>query len=119
MTERQREKEMDALKMDIANLREDIATLAASVRKIAEGRAREGVSDAEQEASTGERPTAGERWSTGWSDFQRRLEEARTRGEKVIGDLAVEIERHPLGSIAAAFGIGFLIPKLLDRGDNE
>ena len=118
MAEKQREKEIDALKMDIANLREDMAALAASVRKIAEGR-REGVSGAEQEASTGERSDAGERWGTSWSDFQRRLEEARTRGEKVIRDLAVEIERHPLGSIAAAFGIGFLIAKLLDRRDNE
>ncbi len=41
MTDRTREKERDALKADIASLREEIAALAAGVKKFAETQAAE------------------------------------------------------------------------------
>jgi hypothetical protein len=119
MTEKQREKEMDALKMDIASLRDDIAALAASLRRLAEGATKKVASEGEQGTPKGEGSDSGEWWHNGWTDFQRKLEEARSGGEKAIKDLVVEIERHPLGSIAAAFSIGFIIAKLLDSGNKE
>ncbi len=119
MTEKQHEKDMDALKKDVAALREHIASLAASVKKSAAEKSRDATSAAEGHDSKGEGSSSGEPWHIGWTDFQQKFEEARDRGEKAVKELAAEIERHPLGSIAAAFGIGFIIAKLLDRGSKE
>ncbi len=119
MTEKQREKDMDALKTDIAALREHIASLAASVKKLAEEKSGGASSAADREDTKEEGGAFGEQWRVGWTDFQQKFEEARDRGEKAVKELAVEIERHPLGSIAAAFGIGFIIAKLLDRRGKE
>ena len=119
MAEKQREKDMDALKADIADLREHIASLAASVKKLAEEKSPGASVATERDDSKGEGSTFGEQWHVGWTDFQQKFEEARSRGEKAVKELAVEIERHPLGSIAAAFGIGFIIAKLLDRRGKE
>ena len=116
MTEKQREKDMDALRSDITSLREHIASLAVSVRKLAEEKAGESASESGQEEPKHEGTAFGEQWHSVWADFQRKLEEAGVRGEKAVKELIVEMERHPLGSIAAAFGIGFIIAKLLDRG---
>ncbi len=118
MTEK-REKDMDALKTDIAALREHIASLAASVKKLAEEKSGDASPAAEQEDLKGEGGAFGEQWHIRWTDFQQKFEEVRDRGEKAVKELAVEIERHPFGSIAAAFGIGFIIAKLLDRGSKE
>jgi ElaB/YqjD/DUF883 family membrane-anchored ribosome-binding protein len=119
MAEKQREKDMDALKTDIAALREHIASLAESVKKLVEEKSGGASSAADREDPKGEGSIFGEQWHIGWTDFQQKFEEARNRGEKAVKELAVEIERHPLGSIAAAFGIGFIIAKLLDRGGRE
>jgi hypothetical protein len=116
MADKQHEKDMDALKTDIAALREHIALLTVSVKKLAEKKSGGPAAAADREDPKGEGGIFGEQWHSGWTDFRQKFEEARTRGEKVVKELAVEIERHPLGSIAAAFGIGFIIAKLSDRG---
>jgi hypothetical protein len=86
MTEKTHEKELDGLKADIASLREEMAALAAGAKKGA------------------------------WTDFQHTLDEAWGRNEKIMKDLAAEIERHPLVGSMAAFGLGFIIAKLWYRG---
>jgi hypothetical protein len=52
----------------------------------------------------------------GWEEVEPILELARDRGEQLLEDLADEIRKHPLRSAAAAFGIGFIVAKLLGRG---
>lgn len=54
MAEKQRENDMDALKTDVAALREHIASLAASVKKIAEEKKRGVSSAADREDPKGE-----------------------------------------------------------------
>jgi ElaB/YqjD/DUF883 family membrane-anchored ribosome-binding protein len=44
-----------------------------------------------------------------------RLSEAREYGEKVGKQLQTTIEEKPLASVLVAFGVGFLMGKLMDR----
>lgn len=108
MTERTHEKELDALKADIARLREEIVALVAATH--AEG---------EHEASKQGGPANGGHGHGGGTDVRQKLDEAWARGEKVVKDLAAEIERHPLAGSMAAFGLGFIIAKLWYRGSKE
>ena len=100
MTEKTRDKELDALKADIARLREEIAELVGGVKKSA------GI-HAEQE-----NPTPGEEGLGEWADLLHKFDSSRIQGEKVVRDLAAEVEQHPLVSIMAAFGLGYIIAKL-------
>jgi hypothetical protein len=116
MTEKTHEKELDALKADIASLREEIAALATGVKKLAETKTAEPHAEGEHEASKQGGPANGGHGHGAWTDFQHTLDEARAQGEKVVKDLAAEIERHPLVGSMAAFGLGFIIAKLWYRG---
>jgi hypothetical protein len=119
MTERTHEKELDALKADIARLREEIAALATGVKEFAETKAAESHAKGDHERSKQKDPANGGDGHDAWTDFQHTLNEAWPRGEKIIKDLAAEIERHPLVGSMAAFCLGFIIAKLWGRGDNQ
>ena len=119
MTERTHEKDLDALKADIAGLREEIAALAAGVKKFAETKAAEPRVEEEHEATQQEDPAHSEQRHGTWTDFQQTLDEAWVRNEKIIKDLADEIERHPLVGSMAAFGLGFIIAKLWYGGSKQ
>ena len=119
MTEKTHEKELDALKTDIAGLREQIAALAAGVKKFAETKAAEPHVEGEHEATQQQGPAHGEQRHGTWTDFQHMLDEAWARNEKIIKDLAAEIERHPLVGSMAAFGLGFIIAKLWYGGSKQ
>lgn len=117
MTEKTREKELDELKADIASLREEMAALATGVKKFAETKAAEPHAEGEHETTQQEGPAHSEQGHGAWTDFQQTLDEAWARNEKIIKDLAAEIERHPLVGSMAAFGLGFIIAKLWYRGN--
>jgi hypothetical protein len=119
MTEKTREKELDELKADIASLREEIAALAAGVKKFAERKAAEPHVEGEHEATQQGCPGNGGQGHGAWTDFQHTLDEAWAQGEKVVKELAAEIERHPLAGSMAAFGLGFIIAKLWYRGNKQ
>lgn len=103
MAEKTLDKELDALKADIASLREEIAGLAAGVRNFA------GIRD-EAAQQEGHRI---------WADLLHKFDSSRIQGEKVARDLAAEVEQHPLASIMAAFGLGFIIAKLWNKGSKQ
>jgi len=108
MTEKTHDKELDALKADIARLREEFAELVGGVKKSA------GI-HAEQEG-----PTPGEDGHDVWADLLNKFDSSRVQGEKVVRDLSAEVKQHPLVSIMAAFGLGYIIAKLWYRGkENE
>jgi hypothetical protein len=107
MTEKTHDKELEALKADIARLREEIAGLAAGVKKSA------GI-HAEQAG-----PTPGDEGHSVWADLLRQFGSSKIQGEKVVRDLSAEVEQHPLVSIMAAFGLGYIIAKLWYRGTNN
>ena len=119
MTEKTREKEQDALKADIASLRKEMAALATGVKKLAETKAAEPHAEGEHETTQLGFPAHSEQRYGTWTDFQHILDEAWARNEKIIKDLADEIERHPLVGSMAAFGLGFAIAKLWYGGSKQ
>lgn len=114
MTKKTHDNELDALKADIASLREEIAGLAAGVKKSAGIHAKQSHAAAQQEG-----PTHGEKGHGVWADLLHKLDSLRIHDEKVVRDLAAEVEQHPLVSIMAAFGLGYIIAKLWYRGDKQ
>ena len=97
-------KEIDALKADIARLREDIVGLTDAVK----GAASENVSDAKTRAE--------ERMHKAWAEIERRIEGLLDEGKATFNTAEQNIGEHPVGSVLTAFGIGFIIAKLLDVG---
>lgn len=107
MTSQSSAHELDALKADIASLREQIAGLAAGMRDPAQPH---GEQERAEAAPDGKAPGEGGR--DVWADLLHKFDSSRVQGEKVVRDLAAEVKSHPLISIAAAFGLGYIIAKL-------
>lgn len=97
-------KEMDALKADIAKLREDIVGLTDAVK----GTASENMADAKAQAE--------ERIHKAWVEIEHRLEGLLNEGKATFNKAEQQVGEHPMGSVLTAFGIGFIIAKLLDAG---
>jgi len=114
MTEKTHDKELDALKADIASLREEIAGLAAGVKKSAGTHAEQPHAAAQQEGTATDEEGHGV-----WADLFHKFDSSRIQSEKVVRDLSAEVEQHPLVSIMAAFGLGYIIAKLWYRGTNN
>jgi ElaB/YqjD/DUF883 family membrane-anchored ribosome-binding protein len=104
MADRPYEQELDALKSDIASLRTDVADLASAIRG-ASGEKTEDIKSTIQENIRATR-----------EQVRRRLLEARDRSRKAMDGMEETIGEHPIGSIATAVGVGFLIAKLMDLG---
>lgn len=86
------EKDVEELRSEFANLRSDVSKLTDTMKKLYGDTAAEGRTRARQAA-----------------------ERSRERARETVGTFEEEISERPLTSIAAAFGIGFIIGKLLDR----
>lgn len=80
------------LREDLTALREDFSKLAESLRAVTEKTAKAGVGAAKQRAG-----------------------QAREQADEWVADLGEHIEQRPFGSVLMAFGLGFVIGKLLDR----
>ena len=107
MNDKTQERELDALKAEIAHLHQEIAGLSAGAQKAA------GMHEEEPHASAGEEGSnRGEEGHNIWSELFLKFKTSRIQGEKVVGDLAAEVEKYPLVSIMAAFGLGYIIAKL-------
>ena len=114
MTEKTPEKELDALRADIASLREEIARLAAGVQRSAVIPAEQSRAAAQQEG-----PNNGEEGHGVWADLAHNVNSSRIQGVKVVRDLAAEVEKHPLVSIMAVFGLGYVLAKLWYKGKEK
>ena len=107
MSEKSQDSELEALHAEIARLREEIAGLVAGVRNSA--------------AADGDQPHAnhGAENQSMWADLLRKFDASRCQGEKVVRDLATEVKQHPLVSIMAAFGLGYIISKLWYKANEQ
>ena len=85
-------KEFDELKADLAELREDVASLVEAIRDM-----------------------AGERARVAHSRVNEVGRRARARASLARDKLEHEIEERPLTSVITTFGIGFVLGMLLDR----
>lgn len=84
--------DIEALKRDFAALRKDMAALMSSMGDAA---------SAQKQRSF---KAAGEK-----------VEQVKEKGAKIVRSVEGEIEARPLTSVGIAFGVGFLLGKLLDR----
>lgn len=96
--------ELDALKEDIEKLREDMVNLTNAVK----GAASDNMSDVKQEAE--------ERIYQAWSEIEQRLEELLNEGKATFNKAEYKVGEHPLSSVLTAFGVGFVIAKMMDTG---
>ena len=97
-------KERDALKADIAQPRQGVLGLTAAVRDVASDKAQKTRADTQ------------ERLRGAWDDLERKLDEAIDQGKATMGDVQNQVGQHPAGSLLTAFGVGFIVAKLLDSG---
>jgi ElaB/YqjD/DUF883 family membrane-anchored ribosome-binding protein len=110
-TSTKQQDELDALKADLAALREDVGAIAASLRDFVNqaGQANNPAGDTEPDESQ----QAAEQEDQ-WQEFKRKLEETREHGQQTLQDVSEEVTRHPLASIAVAFGVGYITAKLFN-----
>ena len=97
-------KELDALKADISQLRTDIVDLTTVMKEVASEKVSNTKADAQQRAQNA------------WEDVERKLNEALDQGRATVGEIEDKITAHPGGSMLTAFGLGFIIAKLMDLG---
>jgi ElaB/YqjD/DUF883 family membrane-anchored ribosome-binding protein len=107
MADRPFEEELESLKSDISHLRSDVADLTNAIR----GTSSERVTDMKAQMQ--------ERINATRDQVRRKLQEARERSGKAMDDMEETIGQHPIGSIATAVGVGFLIAKLMDLGSRR
>jgi ElaB/YqjD/DUF883 family membrane-anchored ribosome-binding protein len=112
MTERTQDKELDALKAEMANLREELAGLVAGLTKSAGTKANDTHAEAEPAATGQENPNEEGQGHGAWLDYFQTINSSRIQGEKVVKDFAAEVERHPLLAVMVAFGLGYVIAKV-------
>ncbi|HFD80502.1 MAG TPA: DUF883 family protein [Gammaproteobacteria bacterium] len=104
MADERLQKEIDALRADIARLGEDMAEITKVIRALGEERV-EGV-----KASVGEKVGAAS------EELQRRAEAAREQARRATEGFEKTVEQYPFSSLLAAFGVGILVARLLDIG---
>lgn len=107
MAERSLHDEMDSLKEDMAKLQGDVGDLLGLIKEIG----------AEKVAETRStlRDGLDEQRERLWDAVGR----AREQGQRRVNDLEDQITEHPLGSLFAAFGLGYIIAKLGGRSESS
>jgi len=103
-TETNLHEEFETLKEDVAKLRTDVGDLLSVLKAMGA----EKVGDA--------RESLDDELARRREELRAALKGARARGEHAAEALEGEITDHPMSSVIAAFGMGFLIAKLLDTG---
>lgn len=82
----------EELKAEFASLREDISKITETLRRLSD----EQVEDGRERT-------------------RRAANRTRERVNQAVGAVEGEIQHYPLTSLATAFGVGFIVGKLLDR----
>ncbi|HSH84478.1 MAG TPA: hypothetical protein VK979_04880 [Guyparkeria sp.] len=100
--------ELEAVKADLAQLRGDIADLLKAVKEQNTQRVKDRTAQAREQVQSA--------FDDGMDTLNRGYERVRAQGEHQVEQAEELVGRHPLTSVAAAFGIGFIIAKLLDAG---
>src|SRR5258708_798240 len=88
--------DLDTLLEDIASLKRDFATLMRHVKNGAGGATRGGIAQVSDEA-------------------QRLYEDLAARSERSVEALGRRVEEQPVTSLLVAFGVGFVVSRLLSR----
>ncbi|MGM0517664.1 MAG: DUF883 family protein [Pseudomonadota bacterium] len=100
--------EVEALKKDLAQLRGDVTELLKVVKEQGERRVHDKADTAREEVR--------DAFDDGMDALHRGYEQVRARGEARVDEAEEVVGRHPFTSVVAAFGIGFIIAKVMDMG---
>ncbi|WP_322520393.1 hypothetical protein SR882_06215 [Guyparkeria halophila] len=100
--------ELEAVKADLAQLRGDVGDMLKAFKEQNEARVRQGAGRARDEVQSA--------FDEGLDTLNRGYEQARQYGDKRVEEAEQMVGRHPLTSVVAAFGVGFVIAKLIDGG---
>jgi hypothetical protein len=119
MTEKTHDNELETLKADIARLREEISGLIAGAPTAGGTQTAGNRSEERHDANAQKGTVDGEQDRDMLTDLLHTFETSKAQGEKVLKNLAADVEQHPLMSIMAAFGLGYIVAKLWHEGDNQ
>ena len=89
-------KEMQTLKKDVEKLRDDVTETVKSLKALGRDKASQARSTVEQELG-------------------RAVDEVRGRSQRAVAVMEHEIDERPMTVLLAAFAVGFVLGKLLDR----
>ncbi len=101
--------ELAALRKDFDRLREDVAALTEALRAAVQGGA---GPQAESASGSGEGAESPSGDTEKWQELRDRFEQTREHSREAIADVETEVKRHPLASLAIAFGVGYLYARL-------
>ena len=107
-TQKDSNAELEAVKADLAQLRGDVSDLLKVVREQNEQRVRDRATQARDDVQSA--------FEEGMDTLNRGYHRVRDQGERHVEEAEQLVGNHPLTSVVAAFGIGFVIAKLLDGG---
>ena len=102
--EKDLQEELATLKADVNKLREDVGDLLGVLRELGADKMTSAKSSLDDELERRR------------EEIRAALSGARAKGAQAADAVEGEIAQHPLSSVMAAFGIGFLIARLLDVG---
>src|SRR5262245_58456498 len=103
MAEREFRQDFEAMQADMAKLRSDFTSLAQKLIDLGKNEAGSVQDRIETEARSLVQ------------ELRQTLHETQERGQKTIKSVEQMVTEQPLVSLLAAFGIGLLLGKLLDR----
>lgn len=111
MAENDVKKELKQLRADLSTLQSDMSALMDSLKERGSKKAA-GVKSSVEDEIHHQR-----------EELRRLLNEARSSGRRAVGE-AVEgiedgVEQHPISSLVTAFGLGFIVAKLMGLGDRH
>lgn len=107
MTERDTNIDFKQIREEFASLQKEVAAMTNMLRDIGGER----LEDA--------KASAAKRLRAGAEELRRRADSAELRGREAVDELGATISSHPVGSMAIAFGIGFLVSKLFELGNRR
>lgn len=103
--------ELTAVKADLKQLKTDMAALVAALKETGAQRA-SAVEDSALDAVHEAIDTLNRR-------FEGIKTKAGTQAKDALDEAEKAVVRHPLATVAAAFGIGFVLAKLFDVGSRR
>jgi len=107
MVEDQVRKEIDALKNDLAQFRKDIGGLTDAVKAVLG-----------EKIDAAKRNTK-EKANGAMDDIESKIEDLLAQGSGAVKSAGAKVSEHPGTSLLTAFGVGFVIAKLMGVGDRR
>ena len=115
LTKNSQEQEIEELKAGLTRVREELAALSAR----AAGRSEREKEKTGRTSGQKDEEHAGTEADDLLAHARKSFDGVRNRGEQLLKELAGLIERHPVGAAATAFGLGFIIAKLIGQGGHR